>query len=146
MIRLSIAALAPLALLAGTPALAKDILVQMKNQGATGAMVFEPAFIKAMPGDVVHFMPTDKGHSAATIPGMGPAGVAPLEGAVSDEFVLKVTVPGLYGIECKPHFSMGMVALVQVGAGPSPNLAAARAFHLPPLAAKRMAPLLAQAN
>jgi pseudoazurin len=128
------------------PALAKDIVVQMKNQVGSDAMVFEPAFIKAMPGDVVHFMPTDPGHSAATIDGMVPAGVAAVAGGMSKEMDLKVTAPGIYGIECQPHFSMGMVALVQVGAGPSANLAAARAFTLPPLAKKRMAPLLAQAK
>ena len=54
--------------------------------------------------------------------------------------------PGVYGVECMPHASMGMIGLVQAGKGPSPNLAAARAVKLPPLAAKRMAPLLAQAR
>ena len=38
------------------------------------------------------------------------------------------------------------VALVQVGNGPSANLAAAKAAKLAPFAAKRMTPLLAQAK
>ncbi|MFD1786492.1 pseudoazurin [Sphingomonas floccifaciens] len=128
------------------PAVARDIVVQMKNQGAGGAMVFEPAFIKAQPGDTIRFKPTDPSHNAETIPTMLPAGVAPAKGAMNKEFVLPVTVPGLYGIKCMPHYSMGMVALIQVGKGPSSNLAAARAVKLPPFAAKRMTPMLAQAK
>ncbi|MEG3122380.1 pseudoazurin [Sphingomonas sp. GB1N7] len=129
-----------------TPALAKDVIVHMKNQGAGGAMVFEPAFVKAMPGDTIRFMPTDPAHNAETIPTMLPAGVTPSKGVMNKEFTLKVTTPGVYGIKCQPHYSMGMVALVQVGNGPSANLAAAKAVKLAPFAAKRMTPLLAQAK
>ena len=129
-----------------TPALAKDVIVKMKNQGAGGAMVFEPAFVKAQPGDTVRFVPTDPSHNAETIPTMLPAGVTSTKGGMNKEFTLKVTAPGLYGIKCMPHYSMGMVALVQVGNGPSANLAAARAVKLPPFAAKRMTPMLAQAK
>jgi pseudoazurin len=131
---------------AATPALAKDVTVHMKNQGAGGAMVFEPAFVKAMPGDTIHFMPTDPSHNAETISTMLPAGVTSSKGMMNKEFTLKVTVPGVYGIKCQPHYSMGMVALVQVGNGPSANLAAAKAVKLAPFAAKRMTPLLAQAK
>jgi pseudoazurin len=129
-----------------TPALAKDYVVHMRNQGAAGAMVFEPAYVKAMPGDTVHFLPTDPGHNAETIPTMLPVGVASTKGAMNKEFVLTATVPGLYGIKCQPHYAMGMIALVQVGKGPSSNLAAANAAKLPPFAKKRMAPLLAAAK
>ena len=129
-----------------TPALAKDVTVHMKNQGAGGAMVFEPAFVKAMPGDTIHFMPTDPSHNAETISTMLPAGVTSSKGMMNKEFTLKVTTPGVYGIKCQPHYSMGMIALVQVGNGPSANLAAAKAVKLAPFAAKRMTPLLAQAK
>lgn len=136
----------PLALLAAAPASAREIIVHMKNQGAAGTMVFEPAFVKAQPGDVVKFVPTDKSHNAETIATMLPPGVTPTKGKMNQEFVLPVQIPGLYGIKCLPHYSMGMIALVQVGNGPSPNLAAARAVKLPPLAAKRMTPMLAKAK
>jgi pseudoazurin len=128
------------------PATAKDIVVHMRNQGASGTMVFEPAFVRANPGDRIRFLPTDPSHNAETIPNMLPAGVAPSVGAMNKEFVLPVTQPGLYGIKCKPHYSMGMVALVQVGKGPSANLAAAKGVKLAPLAAKRMTAMLAQAK
>ncbi len=138
-------AFAALALLA-PPAAAKDIIVRMKNQGAAGIMVFEPAFVSAAVGDTVHFVPTDLGHNAAPITGMIPDGVdAPL-GLLNKEYVLPLTKPGLYGIKCAPHFSMGMVALVKAGSGPSPNAATAAAVKLPQLAAKRMAAMLAQAK
>ena len=86
----------------------------------------------------------DSGHNAQSIPGILPAGAAPIMGQLGREVAFKVTKAGLYGIECRPHFGMGMVALIQVGAGIPPNLSAARATSLPPLAARRMAPLLAQ--
>ncbi|MFW2852666.1 pseudoazurin [Sphingomonas sp. TX0543] len=135
-----------LAAIVATPAAAKDVIVHMKNTGAAGAMVFEPAFVIAAPGDTVRFLPSDPSHNAETIPTMLPAGVAPTKGEINKEFVLKVTTPGIYGIKCQPHFPMGMVALVQVGNGPSANLAAAKAVKLPPFAAKRMTPLLEKAK
>ena len=134
------------AALMAAPVSAKDIIVKMKNQGAAGAMVFEPAFVKASVGDTVRFVPTDMSHNAETIPGMLPDGVAPSIGGMNKEFVLTVAKPGVYGVKCKPHYSMGMVALVQAGNGPSANLVAAKGVKLPPFAAKRMTPMLASAK
>jgi pseudoazurin len=118
----------------------------MKNKGEQGFMVFEPSFVQAAVGDKIHFVPTDKGHNAQPIAGMLPAGVTAGNGAINQEYVLTVSKPGLYGIECLPHFGMGMVALIKAGKGPSPNAAAAAAANLPPLAKKRMAPMLAAAK
>jgi pseudoazurin len=137
---------AAVALVIAAPAAAKEITVKMLNKGAEGAMVFEPAFIKAAPGDTVKFIATNPGHNAQTIPGMLPAGEVEQKGAMGKDFILKVGKPGIYGIKCLPHFSMGMVAVVQAGNGPSPNLAAAKAVKLPPLATKRMTAYLAQAS
>ena len=129
-----------------SPAMAKDIIVQMKTVGKGGSMVFEPMFVRAMPGDTVRFVPGDASHNAETIPAILPGGANGGVGAMGKEFDLKVTAPGLYGIKCKPHFALGMVALVQVGKGPSANFAAAKAAKLAPFAAKRMTAALAQAN
>lgn len=129
------------------PALAKDIMVKMNTKGAGGVpYAFDPGFVRADVGDKVHFQPTDPTHNAQLIPAILPAGVAPAKGAMGKEFVLTVSKPGLYGVECLPHYSMGMVGLVQAGAGPSPNLAAAKAAKLPPLATKRLMPMLAMAK
>jgi pseudoazurin len=125
---------------------AKTIIVEMKDSGPEGAMVFVPAFVKANPGDTVRFVPTSVAHNAELIPAMLPAGVAPSKGAMGKPFDLVVSTPGIYGIKCAPHYSMGMVAAVQVGNGPSANLAAARAAKLPPFAMKRMTAYLAKAQ
>lgn len=127
-----------LSLAATTSASAREILVQMKNQGAEGTMVFEPSFIKAAPGDTIRFHPTDPSHNAETIPTLLPAGATAMKGGMNKEVVLTVSTPGLYGIKCMPHYSMGMVALVQVGRVTPAAVAAARAVRLPPLAGRRM--------
>ena len=137
---------AGLVALSSQAAMAKDITVKMNTNGPGGMYVFAPAFVKADVGDKVHFVPSDGSHNAETIPGMLPAGVTDSKGPMGKEFVLTVSKPGLYGVKCLPHYSMGMVGLVQAGKGPSANLAAAKAVKLSPLATKRMAPLLAQAS
>lgn len=140
------AAAAGLILTAASPVFAKDITVKMNTKGPSGAYAFEPAFVKAAVGDKIHYVPSDPTHNAELIAGMVPAGVPVAKGAMGKEFVLTVSKPGIYGVECLPHKSMGMVGVVQAGAGPSPNLAAAKAVKLPPLAQKRMTPMLAMAK
>lgn len=129
------------------PAMAKEHLVKMLNKGAGGTMVFEPAFIRVAPGDSVKFQSTDKSHIAETLPGWLPAGAKPFKGKLNQDVTVKFDKPGVYGVKCLPHYAMGMVALVQVGAA-SPNLATARGAvgKLPPLARKRMQAALAQAK
>ena len=78
-------------------------------------MVFEPAFVKAEVGDVIRFLPTDKGHNVEDIKGMLPDGVDRFKTKFNEEFELKVEQEGVYGIKCTPHYAMGMVALIQVG-------------------------------
>lgn len=131
-------------LAAAMPASAREIVVHMKNQGAEGAMVFEPSFIKAAPGDTIRFMPTNPSHNAETIPTLLPAGATAMKGAMNKEVSMIVTTPGLYGIKCMPHYSMGMVALVQVGKVAPAAVAQAQAVRLPPLAARRMSGMLAK--
>lgn len=130
--------------LASSPAAAKEILVQMKNQGADGSMVFEPSFVKAAVGDTIRFKPTDPSHNAETMATMLPAGATAMKGTMNKEVTMTVTKPGLYGIKCMPHYSMGMVALVQAGKVTPADIAAAKAVKLPPLATKRMAAALAK--
>jgi pseudoazurin len=94
---------------------AAEFEVKMLNKGEKGAMVFEPDFIKAMPGDTVRFIPTKKGHNVESIKGMLPEGVKKFKSKFNKEFVLTVEKDGLYGVKCSPHYSMGMVALISVG-------------------------------
>ncbi|MEX0955171.1 MAG: pseudoazurin [Rhizobiaceae bacterium] len=114
--------------LAGT-ANAEEHQVLMLNKGEKGAMVFEPDFIRAAPGDTVRFVPTDKGHNAETIKGMLPDGVEAFKGKFNEEIVVTVDQEGVYGIKCAPHYAMGMVALIEVG--DAPNVEEAEAVKHP---------------
>lgn len=126
------------------PAAAADYTVKMLNKGSGGLMVFEPALIKVKPGDSVTFLPSDPTHNAETIPGMAPAGAAPFKGAMSKPVKVTFSKPGVYGYKCTPHFGMGMVGAVVVGAAKT-NLADAQKVALPGRAKQVMTGLLAQA-
>ena len=115
----------------------------MLNKGAAGAMVFEPDFVQAAPGDVVHFVAVDKGHDVENIKGMIPDGVEPFKGAMNENFDLTVTAEGVYGVKCTPHYPLGMVALIVVG-DPASNLEAAKAAKNPKKAQERLDAAFAQ--
>ncbi|WP_011578727.1 MULTISPECIES: pseudoazurin [Chelativorans] len=101
-------------LLAGA-AQAADHQVQMLNKGEKGAMVFQPDFIVAAPGDTITFVPTDKSHDAESIKGMIPDGAEPFKGKMNEQITVAFDKEGVYGVKCTPHYGMGMVALVVVG-------------------------------
>jgi pseudoazurin len=104
---------------------AAEFEIKMLNKGAKGAMVFEPDFVVAAPGDTIRFVPTDKGHNAETIKGMLPDGAEPFKSKFNEELSVTLDKPGVYGVKCSPHYAVGMVALIKVGdAG---NLDAAKA-------------------
>jgi pseudoazurin len=89
--------------------------VRMLNKGEEGVMVFEPALVRAAPGDTVRFVAADKGHNAETVKGMVPEGAEPFKGKINEEIVVTLDKEGVYGIKCQPHYGMGMVALIEVG-------------------------------
>jgi pseudoazurin len=113
------------ALLLASVAYAENFDVTMLNKGADGAMVFEPAFVKAAVGDTITFISTDKGHNAEGIEGMLPEGVDAFKSGMGEDYVLTLTAEGLYGVKCTPHYGMGMVALIQAGAPVNKDAAAA---------------------
>lgn len=122
-----------LALAAG--AQAATVNVKMLNRDSAGHnFVFSPNLIRIKPGDSVHFIATNKGHDAASIDGMMPKGAKPFQGKMSQDITVKFTVPGVYGIKCRPHYPLGMVALVVVG-DKAPNLKQAEAVKHPGKAA-----------
>lgn len=134
---LALLAAPALSLALALPALAAEHDVHMLNKGAAGTMVFEPAFVRAEPGDVIRFLPTDKSHNVESIKEILPAGVEVFKSKINEEYLLTVTELGLYGIKCTPHLAMGMVALVQVGDAPA-NLEAAQTVKLPKKARERL--------
>ena len=95
---------------------AAEIEVKMLNKDADGnKMVFEPMLIKANKGDTVTFVPTEKGHMAASMKGMLPKGIKKFKGKINKAVSIVVSEDGLYGIKCTPHFANGMVAIIAVG-------------------------------
>jgi pseudoazurin len=123
------------ALMIAGGAQAADHEVQMLNKGEKGAMVFQPNFVQAAPGDTITFIPTDKGHDAESIKGMIPDGAEPFKGKIGQEIKVTLDKEGVYGVKCTPHYGMGMVMLVV--AGKPVNLEAAKAVKHPGFAKKR---------
>lgn len=118
--------------------------IKMLNTGADGAMVFEPGVVKARPGDTIRFIATDRGHNAELIPGLAPAGATVPKGAMGKDHAVTLTKPGVYAFKCAPHYGMGMVAVVQVGAAGNKAAVAAGAAKAPGLARKRLAAYVAR--
>jgi len=116
--------------------------IKMLNTGKDGPMVFEPAVVKAKPGDTIRFVATDKGHNAELIAGMAPAGVTLPKGAMGKDVSYTLAKPGVYGFKCAPHYGMGMVALIQVGAAANKAAVATVAAKAPGIAKKRFATYL----
>lgn len=114
--KISMWAVAAALVLTGS-ARAAEVEVKLLNKGADGGlMVFEPAFVKIAPGDTVKFVSTDKGHNAESIKGMFPEGAAPFVGKNDADIAVKFEQEGVYGVKCLPHYAMGMVAMIVVGA------------------------------
>ncbi|SFJ04097.1 pseudoazurin [Bosea sp. OK403] len=104
---------------------AAEVQVRMLNKGTEGVMVFEPALVKIAPGDTVKFVAVDKGHNVETVETMLPEGAKAFVGKVNEELAITFDKPGVYGYKCKPHYGMGMVAMVVVGDAPNLDLAKA---------------------
>jgi len=121
-----------------------EIEIKMLGKGSKDAMVFEPAFVEVEPGDTITFLPIDKGHNAETIKGMIPAGAEKFKSKIDEEFSVTLTEPGVYGIRCKPHFGLGMVALIVVGTPENVEEAKALAVRVPPKPKAVFAELFAQ--
>ena len=90
-------------------------MLNAASDDANTPNVFEPAILHVEPGDSVTFLATDSGHNAASKRGMIPDGAEPWNGAIDEELTVTLTVPGIYGYICLPHYEMGMVGLIVVG-------------------------------
>jgi pseudoazurin len=123
----------------GGPAAAAVHEIRMLNKGPDHMMQFDPELLKIAPGDTVHFIATDKGHSAESVPGMMPDGAEPFTGGMGQDLTVTLTTEGIYGYSCQPHGSMGMVGLIVVG-HPA-NEAAAKKASVPGLARQTFAKL-----
>jgi len=113
--------------------------VKMLNDGPDHPMQFDPELVKISPGDTVHFVATDTGHSVKSIPGMIPAGAESFSGNSGESVSVALTHEGVYGFECGPHGAMGMVGMIVVG-HPT-NEAAAKGASVPGMAKRTFAKL-----
>ena len=107
-----------IALLLAHPAAAEVFEVRMLNRNDTGGMIFEPDYLELRPGDRIRFLATHPSHNAASMPEMLPENAQPFKGQINEEIEVEFTESGFYGIKCIPHYTMGMVMLVQVGEQP----------------------------
>lgn len=98
-----------------TPGSADEFIVEMKNRGESGALVFEPAFLNIAPGDTVIFQPDSRNHNVQSMEAMIPEGGSEWKGGFGDEVSVTFTVDGVYGYRCNPHYISGMVGLIVVG-------------------------------
>lgn len=94
---------------------ATDYQVKALNFDKGQMMVMEPSLLRIAPGDTVHFIVQDKGHNFETVPGMLPDGATPIAGKINEDLTITFDKPGVYGVRCHPHYTMGMVALIVVG-------------------------------
>lgn len=94
---------------------AAEYRVEMKNTGAEGVMVFEPAVVKANVGDTIHFIPTDLAHNAETLPGLIPSASKGWKGGIGEKISVTLDAEGVYVYQCMPHAMMGMVGVIIAG-------------------------------
>ena len=99
--------------LASGAALAAEHVIEMKNSGADGAMVFEPGFLKAEPGDTVKFVLADQAHNSASV--AVPEGAEGWQGALNEEITVTLNEEGVYVFNCTPHAVLNMAGVIQVG-------------------------------
>jgi pseudoazurin len=142
MTRAGVAASMMLALLAAPPAAAEEHMVRMLTHGPDHMMQFDPELVKAAPGDTVHFVATEKGHSVRSIDGMIPDGAESFSGDLSQDLTITLKTEGVYGYACLPHGGLGMVGLIVVG-HPT-NEGAAKNADVPGLARREFTKLFQQ--
>lgn len=116
--------------------------VRMLNRNDSGPMPFEPDYLVIQPGDSVKFIAASPGHNAAAIESMIPGSGEKFVGRIDEEIEITLTEEGIWGIKCSPHYTMGMVMLIQVG----DRRATEADLHedLPPAARERMLKILAR--
>ena len=100
-------------ILPATPSLSAEHKILMLNYGKDGGMVFEPAYVKAEPGDTITFVPQNSSHYVQSY--AVPEGVSPWKSKLDEAFTVTVEKEGVYLYYCPPHLMMAMIGIIQVG-------------------------------
>lgn len=95
--------------------IAAEHTVMMKNSGADGVMVFEPAVLYVAVGDTIHFEPTDFAHSTESIEALKPAGSVSWKSQLSKTISVTIDKEGVYVYQCEPHLVMAMIGVIVAG-------------------------------
>lgn len=95
---------------------AAEHTVEMKNMGADGPMVFEPAVIKVAVGDTVKFVLVDQLHNSESVEGLTPEGSVTWQGEMNQDISVTLDKEGVYVYQCTPHVMLGMVGVIVAGA------------------------------
>lgn len=124
-----------------------EIQMLTRDPDGSGMQVFKPRLIQANVGDTIRFVPTDPTHQSSSIEGMLPEGARGWQGEINQPVEYVVPKPGIYGYQCVPHYSAGMVGLIIVqGEGMTDNLEAARAAAHPGLAGREFGEIFDEAE
>ncbi|MDX1560925.1 MAG: pseudoazurin [Marinobacter sp.] len=99
--------------LASSVVMAAEHVVEMKNSGADGTLVFEPGFVKAEPGDTVKFVLVDPAHNSVSVE--VPEGAEGWQGAMNEGISVTLNEEGVYVYKCTPHAALNMAGVIQVG-------------------------------
>ena len=95
--------------------LAKDHEVKLLTSGENGqTMIMSPGFIKVAKGDTITFIPADASHNAESM--SIPQGATKFLTPMGQKFTYTASEEGVYLYKCTPHFVMGMIGVIQVGA------------------------------
>jgi len=102
---------------------AKNYEVKLLTTDANGQnMVMSPGYLKISSGDTVTFVPSDPSHNveSLSIPKNAKSFTSKMGKKLSHTFDKN----GVYLYKCTPHFALGMLGVIQVGA--ADNLAIVR--------------------
>ena len=94
-------------------ALAAEHIVEIKNAGKDGSMVFEPGYLEANVGDTVKFVPTAPAHNSVSV--AVPEGAQSWSSEMSQEITVTLSAEGVYVYKCSPHAPLNMAGIVKVG-------------------------------
>lgn len=96
-----------------TSTMAAEHIVEMKNSGKDGAMVFEPGYLEAEKGDTVKFVKTDPAHNSVSE--AVPEGAESWAGGINEEITVTLDEEGVYVYKCTPHAPLNMAGIIKVG-------------------------------
>ncbi len=123
--------------------IAATVEVEMLNRLGKESMVYSKNIVNIEAGDTVKWLSASKGHNVQFL--TVPEGVDPFKSKLSVDTEYTFTIPGIYLYQCTPHKSMGMIAVVVVGANKD-NLNEISSTRVGGKSKKRLAQILETLN